>query len=244
LAIEHRLEFTIARDVQERFMKHPARAIDAVDYSAKCRQAHELGGDYYDFVPLANSRLSLAIGDASGKGLPAALMISNVQSSLRTAGLFTGNDGAAMLSTVNRHVYATSLMERYATLFYAVFDGIDRTLRYVNAGHPLPLVMRRDGSIEWLESSGAPVGMFEDWAYEESRIQLNSGDLVVAFTDGVIEAESPCGELWGMEGLRRAAAENRSRNADDMVQAIFKSMDEFSRGRQTDDATVAVLRIP
>lgn len=243
LAIEDRLEFTIARDVQERFMRHTAPAIEGVDYSAKCRQARELGGDYYDFVPLADSRMALAVGDASGKGLPAALMISNVQSSLRTAGLFTGNDGAAMLSAVNRQVYATSLLERYATLFYAVVDGINRTLRYVNAGHPAPLIARRDGSIEWLDSSGAPVGMFEDWAYEENTVQLRSGDLVVAFSDGVIEAENRRGETWGIEGLRRAATENNARNAGDVVNAIFKSMDQYSGGRHLDDATVVVLRI-
>lgn len=236
-------EWATACDVQQRFMQRPASAVATVDCSARCRQAHELGGDCYDFLPLAGSRLALAVGDASGKGLAAALMISNVQSSLRTAALFTGNDGAAMLAAVNRHVYATSLTDRYATLFYGVLDGTARTLRYVNAGHTPPIVMRRDGSIDWLEAGGAPVGMFPDWPYEEGAVQLNSGDLVLAYTDGVIEAESPFGEVWGVEGLRRAAAENRARCADDLVRAIFKSMDEFSHGRQTDDATVVVLRV-
>ena len=154
---------------------------------------------------------------------------------MHTAGCHVG--------AVNRHVYATSLTDRYATLFYGVLAGAARTVRYVNAGHTPPIVMRRDGSIEWLEAGGAPVGMFPDWPYEEGAVQLNSGDLVLAYTDGVIEAESPFGEVWGVEGLRRAAAENRARSADDMVHAIFKSMDEFSHGRQTDDATVVVLQV-
>jgi sigma-B regulation protein RsbU (phosphoserine phosphatase) len=128
-------------------------------------------------------------------------------------------------------------------LFYGVLDGTSRTVRYVNAGHNPPIVMRRDGSIDWLEAGGAPVGMFPDWPYEEGAVQLNSSDLVLAYTDGVIEAESPFGEVWGVEGLRRAATENRARSADDIVHAIFKSMDEFSHGRQTDDATVVVLRV-
>ncbi len=143
-------------------MQHLCPAIDTLDYSARCRQAQELGGDCYDFVPLPKNRLALAVGDASGKGLAAALMISNVQSSLRTAALLTGNDRAAVLGAVNRQVHASSLAERYATLFYGVFDGATRTLRYVNAGHNPPMVIRRDGSVVWLETGGAPVGMFPD----------------------------------------------------------------------------------
>ena len=243
VVMEDRREWATACDVQQRFMQRLAPTIDDVDYGAKCRQAHELGGDCYDFVPLTDNRLALTVGDASGKGLAAALMISNVQSSLRTAALFTGDDEAAMLGAVNRHVYETSLTDRYATLFYGVLDGTARTMRYVNAGHTPPIVIRRDGSIDWLEAGGAPVGMFSDWPYEEGAVQLNAGDLVVAYTDGVTEAESPCGEMWGVEGLLTAAAENRTRSADEIVDAIFKSMDEFSHGRQTDDATVVVLRV-
>jgi sigma-B regulation protein RsbU (phosphoserine phosphatase) len=214
-----------------------------LDYSARCRQVHALGGDCYDFAPVPNNRLSVAVGDASGKGLAAALMISNVQSSLRTAALFSGNDGAAIVGAVNRQVHASSLADRYATLFYGVFDGATRTMRYVNAGHNPPMVIRRDGSVDWLETGGAPVGMFPDWPYQEGVVKLDFGDIVLACTDGVIEAANPFGEEWGVEGVRKAAVQSHARCADDIVDAIFTSMDEFSRGRQTDDATVAVLRV-
>ncbi|HMD99377.1 MAG TPA: PP2C family protein-serine/threonine phosphatase [Terriglobia bacterium] len=236
-------DWAIACDVQHRFMRGVDPAIDTLDYSARCRQVLELGGDCYDFVPLADRRLALTIADASGKGLPAALMISNVQSSLSTAALFTGNDVAAVLKAVNRQVYASSLTDRYATLFYGVFDGATRTLRYVNAGHNPPMVIRRNGSIDWLESGGAPVGMFQDWTYEEDEVQLNPGDLVVAYTDGVIEAVDPASQEWGIEGLRKAVAESATQCADEIVRAIFTSMDEFAQGRQTDDATVVALRV-
>src|SRR5437667_9668093 len=142
----------------------------SLDYGALCRQIRALGGDCYSFIPLKSDQLALVVGDASGKGLAAALMISNVQSSLRTAALFTGNDRAAVLGAVNRQVHATSLADRYATLFYGVFDGATRTLRYVNAGHNPPMVIRRDGSVVWLETGGAPVGMFPDWTYEEGAV--------------------------------------------------------------------------
>ena len=243
MVMETGREWVNACEVQRRFMQHLGPAIDALDYSARCRQMRELGGDCYDFLPLPDSRLALAVGDASGKGLAAALMISNVQSSLRTAASFAGNDGAAVLAAVNSQVYASSLADRYATLFYGVFDGVTRTLRYANAGHNPPVVMRRDGSIIWLETGGAPVGMFPRWHYEEGAVQLNSGDVVVAYTDGVVEASDPFGEMWGVEGLQKAAAENRTRSAGDLVHAIFKCMDQFSRGHQADDATVVVLRV-
>jgi sigma-B regulation protein RsbU (phosphoserine phosphatase) len=243
MATEDRREWATAFDVQQRFMQHLAPAIHLLDYGARCRQVHELGGDCFDFLSLAEDRLAMVVGDASGKGLAAALMISNVQSSLRTAALFTGNDRAATIEAVNRQLYATSLADRYATLFYGVFDGAAHTLRYVNAGHNPPIVMRRDSSIAWLETGGAPVGMFEDWIYEEGTVQLTPGDLVLAYTDGVTEATNPFGEVWGVEGLRTVAANNRARNAEDVVDAIFKSMDEFIHERQTDDATVVVLRV-
>jgi sigma-B regulation protein RsbU (phosphoserine phosphatase) len=236
-------EWAIACEVQQRFMQRLDPEIDTLDYSAQCRQAHELGGDCYNFVPLTDNRLALAIGDASGKGLAAALMISNVQSSLRTAASFTGDDTAAVLAAVNRQVYATSLDDRYATLFYGVFDGATSTLRYVNGGHNPPMVIRRDGSVVWLETGGAPVGMFPHWTYEEAAVQMNPGDVVVAYTDGVTEVVNPAGKEWGVEGLRRAVAESGTHSADGIVHAIFNSMDEFSHGRQTDDATVVVLRV-
>ncbi len=244
LVMENVGEWVTACDVQQRFMQHAIPAIHELDYSARCRQVDKLGGDCYDFLPLSDNRLALGIGDASGKGLAAALMISNVQSSLRTAALFAGNDVAAVLGAVNRQVHASSSAERYATLFYGVFDRRARTLRYVNAGHNPPIVIRRDGSIEWLDTGGAPVGMFSDWRYEEGAVPLSSGDLLLAYTDGVIEAVNPFGEEWALLGLRRAVAKSRAQCAGDLVDEIFTSMDEFSHGRQTDDATVVVLRVP
>ena len=243
LVVDVSPDWAIACDVQQRFMQGLDRATDTLDYSARCRQVRALGGDCYDFVSLPGNRLALAVGDASGKSLAAALLISNVQSSLRTAALFTGNDGPAMLKAVNRQVHASSLENQYATLFYGVFDGATRTLLYVNAGHNSPMVIRQNSAISWLETGGAPIGMFPDWTYKEGVVQLNPGDLVLAYTDGVIEAVNPAGEEWGVEGLRRAAAENDAQSAADIVQAIFTSMDEFSQGHQADDATVVVLRV-
>jgi phosphoserine phosphatase RsbU/P len=116
------------------------------------------------------------------------------------------------------------------------------TLRYVNAGHNPPVVVHRDGSLGWLEPTGAPVGLFSDAKWQEAVIQLHPGDLVLAYTDGVIESSSPSGQEWGIDGLLQAAEARRIQSADELVRSILDSMEAFSGGVQTDDATVAALR--
>ena len=236
-------EWLAASEVQQRFMQHGLPKVTTVSYSARCRQVNELGGDCYHFMSLPENRVAIAVGDASGKGLAAALMISNVQSSLRTAALFNGNDTAATVDVVNRQVCDASLDDRYATLFYGVFDASTRRLHYVNAGHNPPIVIRRDGSVQKLEAGGAPVGIFPEAGYEAGTVQLHSGDLVVAYTDGVVEARNAAGAEWQIEGLSRAAAGCDTRSVEAIVDAIFSAMDQYSCGVQSDDATVAVLRV-
>jgi sigma-B regulation protein RsbU (phosphoserine phosphatase) len=171
-------------------------------------------------------------------------MIANVQSSLRTAALFTGDDLAALFKVVNHQAYASSSEDRYATLFYGVFDGSTRTLRYVNAGHNPPVIIRRDGTMNWLETGGSPVGLFADSEYVEGVVKLETSDLLIAYTDGLSEATNQNGQEWGVQGLLKAAAfgVRCSQDTGDLVDLIFHSMDDFSKGHQTDDATLAVLR--
>jgi len=243
LVVDVTEEWATACDVQQGFMQHFEPRIATLSHSERCRQMRALGGDCYDFVPLPHNRLGLVVGDASGKGLAAALMISSVQSSLRTAASYAGNDAPAVLDAVNRQVYASSLADRYATLFFGVFDEAGRTLEYVNAGHNPPLVIRGDGSLDWLETGGVPLGIFPNASYAQGAVQLDSGDLVIVYTDGVIEAANPAGEEWGIEGLCRVALESRRQRTDEIVDAIFVSVDEFSRECQADDATVVVVRM-
>jgi phosphoserine phosphatase RsbU/P len=238
-------DWVLACDVQQGFMETACAASDSLDYSARCRQVRALGGDCYNFIPLKGDRLAVVVGDASGKGLAAALMIANVQSSLRTAALFTGDDLGALFRVVNHQAYVSSSEDRYATLFYGVFDGSTRTLRYVNAGHNPPVVIRRDGSMHWLETGGAPVGLFADSEYRGGIVKLETGDLLIAFTDGLIEATNQNGEEWEVQGLLKAVAfgAQYSQDAGDLVNSIFKSMDDFSKEHQADDATLAVVRV-
>ncbi len=211
-------DWALACDVQQRFMQPPRSTVDGLTYTARCRQIRALGGDCYDFQPLSHHRLALAIGDASGKSLAAAMMIASVQSSLRTAAWFAGDDLAGVLCAVNSQVHASSLSGQYATLFYGVFDGVTRTLRYVNAGHNPPIVIRQDRSVIQLDTGGVPVGIFPHSIYQEGVVQLRPGDLIVGYTDGVTETVNPAGQEWGIEGLRRAAADmTRTQSPDDTV---------------------------
>jgi len=232
-----------ACSVQERFMRGPVLRHGQLDYAASCRQMRALGGDCYDFCCQPGGQLAMLVGDASGKGVAAALMMTSVQASLRTAALFAGDCLAELFRVVNGQACATSPADRYATLFYGVLDQSARTLRYVNAGHNAPMILRRDGSIEWLEPTGAPVGLFADATWQERAVALRPGDCVIAYTDGVTEAASPLGGEWGIDGLRQAAESCGSQPADALVRSILDAMDEFSGGVQTDDATVAALRI-
>jgi sigma-B regulation protein RsbU (phosphoserine phosphatase) len=236
-------DWATACDVQQGFMHHTVPAADGVSYAARCQQLRALGGDCYDFLPLADHRLAFAIADASGKSLPAALMIANVQSSLRTAAFFVGDDPAAVLDAVNRQLHTACLTDRFATLFYGVFDASTLMLRYASAGHNPPMVIRRDGSVAWLDAASLPLGLFTDSRYGEGTMQLQPGDTVIAYTDGVVEAVNSAGEEWGVEGIRNAAVANKAQHADELVDAIFTSLEEFSKGRQTDDATLAILQV-
>jgi sigma-B regulation protein RsbU (phosphoserine phosphatase) len=228
--------------VQERFMGGTALNDCRVDYSASCRQMRALGGDCYDFASRDDGQIAMLVGDASGKGVAAALMMASVQASLRTAAQFTGDNLAGLFRAVNVQACASSLADRYATLFYGVLNRVALTLRYVSAGHNPPAVVHRDGSLDWLEPTGAPVGLFPDATWHEEVYHLHPGDLVLAYTDGVIEASSPAGEEWGIDGLLQAAKTRGIQSADQLVRSILDSMDGFTGGVQTDDATVAILR--
>lgn len=231
-------DWAVACDLQERFMEVPSARTQGLTYSARCRQMRALGGDCFTVMPCDGGRVALAIGDASGKGLPAALLIANVQSSLRTAALFAADDAAAVVTAVNRQLYACSPVDRFATLFYGVFDEKTRTLEYVNAGHNPVMVIRADGEITWLEAVAAPVGFFVDTVYEARTVQLEPGDLIVAYTDGVVEAADADDEEWGARGLVAAVSCCPTRQPERIVEAVFAALDEFSGDHQMDDATV------
>jgi sigma-B regulation protein RsbU (phosphoserine phosphatase) len=237
-AVDVSEDWASACQVQERFMEVPCAKTQTLTYSARCRQILALGGDCFDFQALPGRRVALTVADASGKGLPAALIMANVQSSLRTAALFAPDDVGAVVTAVNRQLHASSPGNRYATLFYGVFDEDTLTLQYVNAGHNPPMVIRGGDSIAWLEAGAPPVGLFSDTVYQAQAVQLNLADLIVAYTDGMVDAANTAGEEWGVRGLLASVAACEMRQPERIVQAAFDALDEFSGDSQTDDATI------
>jgi sigma-B regulation protein RsbU (phosphoserine phosphatase) len=231
-------DWVVACGLQERFMEFPCTKTPRLTYNARCRQMRSLGGDCFQILCLPGRRVALGIADASGKSLPAALIIANVQSSVRTAALFAPEDAAAVVTAVNRQLHACSPVDRYATLFYGIFDEDTRTLQYVNAGHNPAMVIRCGGGVLRLEASAPPVGFFAETVYRADAVQLYPGDLIVAYTDGVVEATNPAGDEWRAEGLLAAVKCCRIRQPESIVEAAFAALDEFSGDTQTDDATM------
>lgn len=231
-------DWVVACDLQERFMEVPYAKTRTLTYGARCRQMRALGGDCFTLLPLPGCRLALAVADASGKGLPVALIIANIQASLRTAALFAPDDPALVVTAMNRQLCASSPVDRYTTIFYGVFEETTRTLNYVNAGHNPAVVIRAGKAVTWLEPSAPPVGLFADTVYEAQAVQLYPGDLILAYTDGIVEAINAASQEWGVEGLLAAVKSCRTQEPASIVEAVFATLGEFSGGDQTDDATV------
>ncbi len=240
-------EVEIAREVQERLFPQTLPPILGVAYAGACRPALGIGGDYYDFLALPDGKLGLAIGDVSGKGISAALMMASLQASLRGETSRASNDLAAMVGNVNRLVFEASQSNRYATFFYAQYDPTTRLLTYVNAGHNPPMIFRkRQAKIEVirLEATGTVVGLIDKFVYDQVSVPLIPGDLFLAFTDGISEAMNSDDDEWGEERLIDATEKCGGLNPQEILTSIMQSADAFVAGaKQHDDMTVVVLQV-
>ncbi|MEP6788049.1 MAG: SpoIIE family protein phosphatase, partial [Acidobacteriota bacterium] len=196
-------ELEIAREVQERLFPQELPVVAGLDYFGACRPALGVGGDYYDFLELPNGKLGIAIGDISGKGIGASLMMASLQASLRGQSIHFGDDLAALLTQINSLLYETSTTNRYATFFYSQYDPATRKLDYVNAGHNPPFLIRADGEVVLLETGGPVVGMLPSMIveYEQGEIDLKPGDLLVGYTDGISESMNPAEEEWSEDAM-------------------------------------------
>ncbi|MBV9302572.1 MAG: SpoIIE family protein phosphatase [Acidobacteriaceae bacterium] len=241
-------EIEIAREVQERLFPQELPAINGIDLAGHCRPAQVVGGDYYDFIALEGARLGLAIGDISGKGISAALLMASLRASLRGMTLYGSNDLAELMRKVNQLVYEASASNRYATFFFAVYDPKTRELRYVNAGHNPPFLLRgneADASQALrLEAGGPVIGLLQSAPYVEASLSLRSADLLLAYTDGISEAMTVDDEEWGEERMVSAVSGVRSSSAGEILSAIFRAADEFTSGApQHDDMTLLIMKI-
>jgi sigma-B regulation protein RsbU (phosphoserine phosphatase) len=240
-------EVEIAREVQERLFPQKLPQVRGLDYAGFCRPALGVGGDYYDFLALPQGHLGVAIGDVSGKGIAAALMMASLQASLRGEATRAPENLAAAVANVNRLVFEASAENRYATFFYGQYDPTTGDFDYVNAGHNPPMVFRcANGRWEVLrlEVGGTVVGLIESFPYQQGRVTMLPGDLLVAFTDGISEAMNHADEEWGEPRLIDSVEDCKGLDAKGVLAQIFRDADAFVAGaKQHDDMTLVVLRV-
>ncbi len=265
-------ELEIAREVQERLFPQTFPNVVGVEMAAHCRPAQAVGGDYYDLIDIRDgspaeaghvpggnissasgttahscNRLGIAIGDISGKGMSAALLMASLHASLRGQALSGAGDLGTKIANVNRLLYDASDSNRYATFFYAELDCASRTLHYVNAGHNPPAVLRReDGAwrVFRLGDGGPVLGLLAGAAYKEQLLHLRPDDILLAFTDGISEAMNAAEDEWGEDRMIAEAQAHANLNAEQLLQRLFRAADAFAAGApQHDDMTIVVLRL-
>jgi predicted permease len=241
-----RRDVALAAEVQRRLLPRRPPACASAAFSAFTLPARHVGGDYYDFLELGDDRIGLAIADIAGKGIPAALLMSAVQASLR---VIAARDmpSSALATQMNRQLYQSTATNSYATFFYAQLDLANRHLCYVNAGHNPPYLVRRTASdieITELSAGGMVIGLFPDAAYEDGYLELQSGDLLVAFTDGVTEARSASGEEFGEEQLKDLLRGAVGMEPDAIAATLAERIRAWMTGaEQHDDVTFVITAI-
>ena len=239
-------ELEIAREVQERLFPQELPPTEGLDYIGACRPALGVGGDYYDFLELSDKKFGIAIGDVSGKGIGASLMMASLQASLRGQAIHCGSNLAELMKHVNTLVYEASTSNRYATFFYAQLDTKTRKLIYVNAGHNPPFLLRKNGAVVRLEEGGAVVGMLPTMFvnYTQGEVLLEEGDLLVGYTDGISEAMNPAEEEWGEDAMLAELKKVYENPSEEILTHIVACADKFADGaKQHDDMTMIIVKM-
>jgi serine phosphatase RsbU (regulator of sigma subunit)/DNA-binding response OmpR family regulator len=233
-------ELAIAREIQQALLPQPTKTLPFVAAHSRNIPCHEVGGDYFDYFEYEDGRLGFALGDVAGKGTSAALLMSMLQG-IFSAQTLLDMPIPALLSTVNRSLVRRGIGNRFVTFFFGVLEP-DGRCTYSNAGHNPPYVVRRDGSLQELTEGGMVLGLFAANQYDSGTVDLEPGDHVVLFTDGVVEARNTKGDEFGEEGLKTFLRENALCSAIDMVARLQEAIATFSAGTpQHDDITMMVL---
>ena len=238
-----RRELELGRRIQSEMLPHSPLHFGLTEVQGVSMPAREVGGDFFNYFQLDSGQVALLVGDVSGKGVGAALLMANIQASLRTR-FALGQELSAIAEAIDRDIEANSPGPVYATLFIAIFDPATRGLRYVNAGHNPQFVLRPGGRLDKLPSTGLPVGMLAGHGYGEREIQLAAGDLLFFYTDGCVEMEDEAGEMFGTERLESLVAAASHGSADDVLASVEREIAAF-RGRRDlfDDATMMAVKV-
>ncbi|MGQ9852868.1 MAG: GAF domain-containing SpoIIE family protein phosphatase [Candidatus Oleimicrobiaceae bacterium] len=236
-------ELAIARQIQQRLLPAHTPTLPGFDVAGINISSREVGGDYYDWLVFDERHCALAIADVSGKGAPAALLMANLQASLRALAAAHG-DVAEMVKRINNLVHASTDLSKFITLFYAELDVEEKRLAYCNAGHNPPFLLRADDTVETLDKGGLILGMMRDVPFEVAPVTLRPGDVLLMYTDGVSEALNGAEEEFGEQRLLAALRQFRTLPAAELVSRIYTRLREFAGEMpQSDDITMVALRV-
>jgi sigma-B regulation protein RsbU (phosphoserine phosphatase) len=235
-------EMALARQVQLGLLPQQAPSLDTLECAGDCVQTRAVGGDYFDFVDVEPGRLGLVLADISGKGFPAALLMASLQASLRSRPPAAFQQLPEQLQAVNQLLYRYSAPNRFATLFFGLYDDRSRLLRYVNCGHNPPMLLRSDGSLERLMPTAMVLGLLEPWESTTGEVDLGPGDLLAVYSDGVTEAFSDDDEEFGEERLLSILRQHHSQPLSPFVHSVIAAVQEWSGSFQEDDLTLLLAR--
>ena len=245
------MELETAREVQARLLPQTQPEVSTLEYCGLCMQARTVGGDYYDFFTLGRDRFGFVIGDISGKGTPAALLMANLQAHLRNLCStyssrpytpFAVEQPQRLLQAVNQLFCANTASRAFATLLFVEYNDVTRRLRYANCGHLPALILRSDDALETLDATSTVVGLFDRWECEVGESRLSAGDTLVFYTDGVTESFNDSEEQFGQERLIEALRRNRQLDAPDLLRTIVSEVRRFSPQKQHDDITLIAAK--
>lgn len=233
-------ELQQAREIQQSLLPKEIPQVTGFEIEGAWEPASVVGGDYYDVIKLSETKLGICIADVVGKSVSAALLMANVQASVR-AFATESTPPSVLCRRVNSVLCANIAVGKFVTLFYAVLDAERGSLRYTNAGHPLPILIRANGEVEELQNGGAVIGVFPDWKYEDSVVRLGPGDRLLLFTDGITEAGLPGGEEFGEQRLVAGARAFAGKSTAELKSSLLTDVKQFCASQLRDDATLMVI---
>ncbi len=239
-----RSEIEIAKQMQAQLFPQRIPPMKTLDYTGVCKAAREVGGDYYDFLEIGPGRLGLVVADISGKGISAALLMASVQALMRSHAHLHGDRAELLVWDINRLMYSSTTHGKYASLFYGFYDDLSRLLVYVNAGHVPPILYRKDGSVQRLKTGGMVVGMMPDRTYRQETVQLQAGDVLLIFSDGITEAMNEKEDEFGEERLLALISDVANLPANAFSDAILDRIANYvGTAPQHDDSTLVVIKV-
>jgi sigma-B regulation protein RsbU (phosphoserine phosphatase) len=235
-------EMRVAQNIQQNLLPRKVPVFEGYEFAGKSIPAKEVGGDYYDFIPLNDGRLAFCLGDISGKGIPAALLMANLQATLRGQA-FIGNECKDSVSFANNILYHNTDPTRYATLFYSLLNTKGHKITYCNAGHNNPYIFSPGKEMVRLSEGGIVVGMMPDYSFNEDSVELFPDDVFILFSDGVTEAMNSNEDEFGEERLEDIIKRSLHLKAEDIIKSIFKEVETFTRDTvQSDDITMLIIK--